>query len=318
MREVKVGMLVSYDYEAIKNSLPRVYDYADQITLAVDKDNLTWSGNPININSTFWDWIKQFDSKNKISIYKDSFYQKGLSSLQCDTRERKMLGKFMGNGGWHVQVDADEYFVDFKHFVDFLHELDEKKKNVDCVYMQWIVLYKKISKGYLFIKDVNGGGNGTAIATTRPNDYVCCRIVKNPKKITYTQKIIHDSWSRTDEQLLTKLVNWSHNQDFDINGYFDFWKAVNEKNYRFVRNFGPNTNIQWGQLDFVKAQNIDELMKSFVNNEYHQLLTVQKQQSKLKKIAKLCVPPIVEEIKKWNKINSFMKSTGEVAGNVGQ
>jgi hypothetical protein len=37
-REIKVGMLVSYDYESIKNSLPPVYDYADRIVLAVDKD----------------------------------------------------------------------------------------------------------------------------------------------------------------------------------------------------------------------------------------------------------------------------------------
>jgi len=44
-REIKVGMLVSYDYESIKNSLPPVYDYADRIVLAVDKDGKTCKRN---------------------------------------------------------------------------------------------------------------------------------------------------------------------------------------------------------------------------------------------------------------------------------
>jgi hypothetical protein len=33
--------------------------------------------------------------------------------MECDTRERNMLAKYMGEGGWHVQIDADEYFADF-------------------------------------------------------------------------------------------------------------------------------------------------------------------------------------------------------------
>jgi hypothetical protein len=317
-RKIKVGMLVSYDYQAIKNSLPRLYEYADQITLAVDKDNLTWAGNSFYIEPTFWEWVKNFDSKNKISIYKDSFYVKGLSALLCDTRERIMLGKFMGDGGWHVQVDADEYFVNFKHFVDFLHELDQKKKNVDCVFMQWVVLYKKTSTGYLFINNVNLEGDnitGTAIATTRPQDYVCCRIINNPNKITYPQKIIHDSWSRTEEQLLTKLNNWGHNHDFNVDGYFHYWKAINEKNYKFVRNFDPLTGNFWKELDFVEAQNIDELMQVFNENKNNYLLKMDKQISKLSKFAKLCVPPVVDEFKKWLKHNNNMKMLANLTKN---
>jgi hypothetical protein len=310
MREIKVGILVSYDYQNIKNSLPRVYHYADKITLAVDKDGLTWSGNPVYIEPEFWNWIENFDSDKKITVYKDSFYVEGLSSYQCDTRERIMLGKFMGDGGWHVQVDADEYFVDFKHFVDFLHYLDKKKKNVDCVFMEWVVLFKQTSNGYLFINNVNlGGGNapGTALATTRPQDYACCRIISNPKKIVYPQRIVHDTLSRTEEGVLTKFGNWGHKDGFDTEAYFHFWKAINEKNYMFVRNFGSIPEAHYDRLAFVKAQNIDELMDFFSNKDNAALLKVPKKDHLLVKIAKLCVPPIVGEVRNWINHNKNME-----------
>jgi hypothetical protein len=308
MREIKVGMLVSYDYEAIKNSLPRVYQYADQIAFAVDKDRLTWAGNYITIDMDFWKWVENFDSRKKITVYEDSFYVKGLSAFQCETRERRLLARFMGDGGWHVQVDADEYFVDFEKFVYFLRQIDEKKKDVDVIYMEWLTLYKRCRAGYLFVKNVNQGG--TAIATTKPCNYVCGRITDSNKKAVFTQRIIHDSLSRTEEQFLIKLANWGHKDGFDTMGYFHFWKAINEHNYMFVRDFGPRPEVHWEQLDFVKAENIDELMRVLINSDDNQLLTVQ-QQSKLKKIAKLCIPPIVDEVKKWNAVNNYMKLAGK-------
>jgi hypothetical protein len=311
-RKIKVGMLVSYDYQAIKNSLPRLYEYADQITLAVDKDNLTWAGNSFYIEPTFWEWVKNFDSKNKISIYKDSFYVKGVDSMICETRERRLLGSFMGDGGWHVQVDADEYFVDFRKFVDFLAQLDIKKKNVDVVYMEWLLLYKKCTTGYLFVK---GAGGGTAIATTQPQNYICGRITDSKNKAVFMQRIIHDSWSRTEEQLRTKLNNWGHKDGFDSTGYMHFWNAVNERNYMFVKNFDPIWGTMWKELDFVKAKNIDELMHGFNENENNYLLKVDKPISKLRKFANLCVPPVVDEFKKWLKHNNNMKMLANLTKN---
>jgi hypothetical protein len=291
-RPIKAGFLVSYDYELIKNSLPPVYEYADRIVLAVDKDGKTWSGNSFRIADSFWQWIEEFDTQHKIEIYKDSFYVEGLTSIQNDTRERNMLGKRMGEGGWHVQIDADEYFADFKHFVDFLHYLDKKKKHVDCVYQEWLVLYKKVPTGYLFVK---GNGGGTALATTRP-EYVCCRIIDRPVKIVYPQKIIHDSWARSEQALWTKLNNWGHNNDFNIEGYFHFWKAVNEKNYMFVRNFHPFGLDVWDELEYVEAGDIAALMSSFRENKNCDLLKVPKRTNKVLRFMQLFIPPVFKEI----------------------
>jgi hypothetical protein len=295
-RPIKVGVLVSYDYELIKNSLPPVYDYADRIVLAVDKEGKTWSGNSFQISDSFWEWVKEFDTQHKIEIYRDSFYVEGLTSTKNDTRERNMLGKYMGEGGWHVQIDADEYFADFKHFVDFLHYLDKKKKHVDYVFQEWLVLYKRVSDGYLVVK---GSGGGTALATTRP-EYICARIIDRPKKIVYPQKIIHDSWARTEEALLMKLNNWGHNNDFNTEGYLHFWRAIDEKNYMFVRNFSPIWPDVWKELDYVESRDITALLYE-IKNKRSDLLKVVKQPSKMIKFMRLCIPPVFKELSRWYK-----------------
>jgi hypothetical protein len=296
MRQIKVGILVSYDYELIKNSLPPVYEYADKIVLAVDKDGKTWSGNSITIAETFWDWVKDFDMQHKIEIYKDSFYVEELTSVQNDTRERNMLGKYMGEGGWHVQIDADEYFIDFGAFVDYLHELDRTKKHVDCIIQEWLLLYKKLPTGYLLIK---GNGGQTPIATTRP-DYICCRIIAHSKKAWYPQRIIHDSWARSEEDLLTKLTNWGHNKDFNTRGYFHYWKAINEKNYMFARNFHPYASPEtWGELDYIAAKDIPELLHKLKESTNDDLLKATKRIPKVVKFIKMCIPPVLFEIYRW-------------------
>ena len=43
MKKMHVGFLLSYDYELLKYSLPPVYQFADRIYLAKDKNNKTLS-----------------------------------------------------------------------------------------------------------------------------------------------------------------------------------------------------------------------------------------------------------------------------------
>ena len=62
MNKIQVGFLISYDYELLKNALPRVYDDADTIFLAIDKQRKTWNGASFSINDSFFLWIKEFDT----------------------------------------------------------------------------------------------------------------------------------------------------------------------------------------------------------------------------------------------------------------
>ena len=71
---IKVGYLVSYDYELIFNSLPTIYNDADSIYLAIDENRSTWSGNnfTIKILTLFKYWL--YDSKIKELIVKSRSY----------------------------------------------------------------------------------------------------------------------------------------------------------------------------------------------------------------------------------------------------
>ena len=121
--KVNVGFLISYDYELLKNSLPLVYHASYSIVLAIDKDRRTWAGNKINIPPVFFEWTKALDTENK--IYEDEFYIKELNTIQNETREPNMLAKKKGEGVC-LQIDADEYHVDFNGLVSSLH-----KKNLE-------------------------------------------------------------------------------------------------------------------------------------------------------------------------------------------
>lgn len=251
--QIKVGLLVSYDYIYIKDSLPRIYPYADTISLAIDKDRKTWSGESFEIEDSFFDWIKEFDKDNKIRIYEDSFYVPTLSTIECDTRERNMLAQFMGEGGWHLQIDSDEYFLNFEKFVDYLRTLDISKETQ--VFARWITMYKKIGNDYFFINT----NEVFPVASNKPS-YICARMSKSDNNIYTDFKALHQSWARSDEEIKLKIRNWGHNTDFDVEAYYLFWKAINRQTYKYARSFHPLDSWLWPSLEYFEVQSIEELV----------------------------------------------------------
>jgi hypothetical protein len=132
MKKIQVGFLMSYDYDKLKKSIPPVYKGADAIFIAIDKEYRTWSGKKFEVEERFFDWLKEIDVDNKITLYRDDFYMPELSAIENDNRERHMLSLKMGVGNWLVQVDADEIFINFEKFIKELRKrdkyLDDPKK----------------------------------------------------------------------------------------------------------------------------------------------------------------------------------------------
>lgn len=261
---IKVGFLVSYDYEYLKTSLPLVYAQADIIALAIDKNRETWSGEKIEIDPAFFAWLKEIDTDNKIQIYEDVFRIPELSNMECETRERNMLAQFMGKGGWHIQIDADEYFLDFEKFVNTLKILDMSTPTQ--VYGMWITLYKKDSAGFLY----TDSGEYFPVATNRPL-YTLARRSSN-KNIEYTNfKVLHQSWARSEDEIKFKLSNWGHKTDFNVEAYFQFWKAINRYTYKYARSFHPLDSWIWQTLEYVESLDLNtviaEVKKRIINKE---------------------------------------------------
>ncbi|MDX6188195.1 hypothetical protein SGQ83_02455 [Flavobacterium sp. Fl-318] len=261
--KIQIGYLVSYDYELLKKSIPIIYQDADTIFFAIDKKRLTWKGDSFFIEESFFQWIDNFDIENKIVIYEEDFYVPTLTTMECEIRERKMLSEKMGIGNWLIQIDSDEYFVNFKQFVYDLREYDsylenpEKKPVQICAFL--IMLYKYTDNGILYVDKPQ-----KAIFATNYPEYMFGR--RTYGRQIYTNNIVlHESLSRTEEDLRFKLKNWGHNAEVD-NGFLVKWLKVNENNYKEYRDFHYSKPKRCKKLAFFPTKTISEI-KDIIREE---------------------------------------------------
>ncbi|WP_136808595.1 hypothetical protein [Desulfosediminicola flagellatus] len=262
---IQVGFLVSYDYQFLYNAIPNIYSGADTIFLALDMNRKTWKGETFSIESGFFDWIQKIDTEKKIVLYEDNFYMPRMSTMECEVRERKMLADQMGIGNWLLQIDADEYFVNFDRFKDYLqshnHLFNNPHKTPVNVSPFSINLYKKVKEGYLVVAKPTKQW----IATNMP-EYVIGRKTRNPV-LFHDSLMVHECLSRTREDLELKLDNWGHNADINKVNFLHKWDAVNENNYKTMQDFFYLDANRWKKLIYVKANSITELTTNIQNHK---------------------------------------------------
>jgi hypothetical protein len=256
LNKIHVGFLVAYDYELLYKSIPIVYEEADAIFLAIDKDRRTWNGNSFSIQPEFFRWVTNFDKDGKIHLYEENFYVPELTTMQCEVRERKMLSEHMGIGNWLLQLDADEYFIDFSEFVNFLRSKNHLLKNPERHPVEvdsfLINIFKRVNGGLLIVDKATK----IRVATNWP-DYKVGRKTKN-RVIYHNSLILHECLSRTREELEIKFDNWGHNVDVDKKAYLDRWESIDETNYKESEGHFYLSNTGWKHLDFIKGNTIEE------------------------------------------------------------
>lgn len=269
---IKVGYLVSYDYEMLLTSIKQLYDYVDRIYLAIDKEFKTWSGNYFEIPLSFFEDVKRFDKLKKIEFYFDYFYLPNLSPIECESRERNMLLKKLGKG-WKIQLDVDEYIYDFKTVSKYLNKywyLTIFPKFTPIVFRgKLVTLYREVPEGYLFIENneifsfiTNQSHNNS----TR-NNYQIRNHFSNIN-------VIHQSWARKEDDIRQKIINWGHRDDFDTNNYFEFWKNLNSNNFRDYKNIHPISPQVWDKLNFLSSNSIDDFIEKYASKMPQQLIDI--------------------------------------------
>lgn len=270
--KINVGYLVSYDYHYLLTSVKLIYDYVEKIHVAIDKDRLTWSGNTFEIPESFFEDVKAFDTKGKIEFYFDSFYVKELGPLQCETRERNMLMKKMGKG-WHMQLDVDEYIYDFPVLIRFLKKhwfLNIFPKLTPVQFRGTMVtLYRELPDGYLYIENKE---RFTFI--TNASHYTLTRHTEPMKSHFMNMICIHQSWARPESEIMTKIMNWGHRDDFDTIKYYNFWKNLDSSNYRDFKNIHPTRPDVWNELKYIKAKSIDDFIASYSMQNKQKLIPI--------------------------------------------
>jgi hypothetical protein len=294
---IKVGFLISYDYMYLKESLPRIYKDADLIVLAIDKDGKTWSGEDISIPESLFEWVEKYDVDNKIKIYKDSFYVPKLSPIEADTRERNLLAQFMGDGGWHIQIDTDEYFFDFSRVVDYLRSLDFSKPYL--IYGKWFPLFKEDHDGYYIVESTEL----FPFATNRPN-YTLARFIESEaySHVYADFPSLHQTWARSEEEIYFKIKNWGHARDFDVDSYFKMWQIINKTTYKYIKSFHMLSPWVWKSLVFIEEKNISVLIDKMKERELEkEKLRISEEQIKVKDFIPVVLYKIKSKLlkKKW-------------------
>ncbi len=264
MKKIHVGFLLSYDYELLKKSLPTVYQDADRIFLARDQELRTWKGQTFTIDPSFYDWLQAFDVDGKIEIYEDDFYVPELSTMENDTRERTMLSQKMGIGNWLIQVDSDEYFIDFKKFVADLrkydHYLDNPEKNKIQIFAFWLIIYKYTQNGILYVDQPQKA----VFATNYPN-YTQAR--RTSERVIYVDSLVlHESVARSESELRFKIENWSHNVDVNPD-FLDKWIKVDETNYKQMTDYYYIEPERWKKLSYFPTHDIAEIKNFMAGSE---------------------------------------------------
>jgi hypothetical protein len=264
---IKVGICVAYDWKLLMNSLPLVYPFADMLCLSIDRNRRSWSGVRYEFDeTTFRNFISSIDKDRKIDVYEDDFSIPSLNALQNDSRQRTMMAKRMGTGGWYVQVDSDEYFLSFQSFIETLRNIikapsgNEKPVNV-CA--SFIPLIKKTTNGYLFVDFKSRLPEQSPLATNVPQ-YTSAR--RNGHfNVVAPHYLIHETWARSEKDLKFKISNWGHTADDFVNlekreSYFKLWQSLDEYNYQYIRDFHPGEPTTWPALNFCKGSTIEEFM----------------------------------------------------------
>ena len=259
---IKVGFCVAYDWPLLAYSLPQVYGKASVICLSIDSERRSWAKKIFEWDqNAFNELLRSIDVAGKILVYEDDFHLPELTPAQNEVRQRRLMSEKMGAGGWHIQLDCDEYFLNFAGFVEFLRKLPIRKYkfNVSC---QLITLFKKVNNGFLYVYPQQSkhyeflqiASKVPCYEHGRRNGYF---------NVISDFLIVHQSWARSDEEIWQKLSNWGHVDDFNVQRYFDFWANVNAENFGRFRDILPMHPPVWPSLCFLKSKDIAEVIAKF-------------------------------------------------------
>lgn len=265
MKEIKVGFLMSYDYKLLKISLPLVYTEADSITIALDENLITWSGEKFEVEDDFFLWIKSFDTEKKITLYRDNFFDSSLNAMENEVKERRMLASQMGIGNWIIQIDSDEYFVNFKKFTEELRLRNKYLNNPENNQIQiagyYVNLYKYTDDGILYVSK----SRDQKFATNYPG-YVTGRNTK--QQVIYIPiLVIHECLSRSEEEIRTKFTNWGHAHQINLEEFLDKWRKINKSNYKEFENLFYLEPEKWKKLEYVEGRSIPEITHNLNHRE---------------------------------------------------
>ena len=269
--------LVSHDAHLLAKSIPTYYDFVDEIVLGLDKDRMTWAGNPFKFDEdkVFSD-LKQIDKEDKISIVDDiTFYREGVSAIDNDTYERNYL-KSQCSGEFIFSFDADEILLNANDFFNKFFPIVEDYVQDRDICMTWATPYKEIKDKTLlicnndntpFLKENQG------VVTHKSSTYTYARwtdkSASGHNRILSPLTALHYSLCRNESALEMKVKNHGHS-DIENDPFLSIWKQVTLQNYQSLRNFKSSGlgGYQWPKLLPVPTDQLETFIEKHILKAY--------------------------------------------------
>lgn len=259
----KLGICVAYDWEFLQHSLPAIYDHVEAICLSVDAGDKSWNGNTFSFdNDGLNALVKGLDKKHKIQVLREPFFSPERTPIENENYQRRRMAEVLGKADWIIQIDTDEIIIEPETFISELRKYKAYKRPLN-IHGLWLNLIKQTATGFIYsvLKT-------PPLATNKPQyDYGRT----NGHFNIYTNSFIaHITWARPEEEVKYKLDNWGHSHEFNGKSFFKIWQAMDDFNFRYIRNFHPMSKEKSGRLYFLEAANIEEFIKA-INTRHHAL-----------------------------------------------
>lgn len=260
---IKAGICVAYDWAYLQFSLPPIYALADSICLSVDEACRSWNGNSFDFDwPEFYRLIESVDSEKKIQVLKESFFDSAKTPIENECSQRKRMAEFLGAADWIVQVDTDEIIINLNDFKNLLQNYQGSKRALN-IHGTWINLIKHTGAGFIYSVTKT-----PPLATNRPvYDYGRT----NGHFSIYTDTFIgHITWARPEKEVYYKLKNWGHSHEFNGMSFFKIWQALDEDNWKYIKDFHPMNKGSIPRLYYQEASDINDLVRS-LDVRHHRL-----------------------------------------------
>lgn len=258
---VKAGICVAYDWHFLRTSLPAVYKQMHSICLSVDAERKSWNGNFFGIDwEGFCDFVNEVDVDKKISILEEPFYAPGRTPIANECYQRQRMATVLGAADWIVQLDTDETVINPSDFIDVLRQYRGKARPVN-IHGIWINLIKQVESGFIYsiVKTPPLATNAPRYEYGRTNGHF---------NIYTNTFLAHITWARPEEEVRYKLQNWGHSHEFNGNSFYRIWDALDENNWRYIKDFHPMNKGSIPKLYFQKASDLEEFIKIFNLQEH--------------------------------------------------
>jgi hypothetical protein len=274
--------LISYDANRfLANSIKRYYNYVDEIVLGIDKDRITWSGNPFSINEdALWSELSQIDGDSKISIIEENFHQSEVA-IENDNYERNFLKEQCAHD-WIFSFDADEMLVNAKDFFYNFCPIVEPYMHKMDICMTWATPYKVLAddegNSHVLVianpDDTPFFGENQGVVTSKDSTFTYARWTDKSgaggNRLMSPLVALHWSLCRPEKELHEKIHNIGHSDLVEKDPFYQIWSQVTWENFHELENFKTSGlgQAQWPKVIPIPFDQVEDYIIQNLGRAY--------------------------------------------------